>query len=113
MSAIPYPNEINGTEMENYLAWMKSAYYISAVGNPAISVPCAFSETNCRSGCKSWGDITAIGVYCRWPTRLSRATTDWPPPPTTHFVTAGFQAGLNLLASSAYSCFFGDVGVGM
>ena len=40
----PYPKEIDGIEMENYLAWMKSAYYISAVGNPAISVPCAFSE---------------------------------------------------------------------
>lgn len=40
----PYPREIDGTAMESYLAWMKSAYYISAVGNPAISVPCAFSE---------------------------------------------------------------------
>ena len=47
---IPYPAEINGVKMENYLAWMKSAYYISAVGNPAISVPCAFSETNLPIG---------------------------------------------------------------
>jgi amidase len=38
-----YPTEIAGVKMENYLAWMKSAYYISAAGNPAISVPCAFS----------------------------------------------------------------------
>jgi amidase len=30
--------------MENYIAWMKSAYYISVCGNPAISVPCAFSS---------------------------------------------------------------------
>jgi amidase len=47
---VPYPREIDGTKMENYLAWMKSAYYISAVGNPAISVPCAFSETNLPIG---------------------------------------------------------------
>jgi len=38
-----YPKEIAGVKMENYLAWMKSAYYISAAGNPAMSVPCAFS----------------------------------------------------------------------
>lgn len=40
---IPYPREISGVKMETYIAWMKSAYYISTVGNPAISVPCAFS----------------------------------------------------------------------
>ncbi len=39
-----YPTEIAGVRMENYIAWMKSAYYISTVGNPAISVPCAFSN---------------------------------------------------------------------
>lgn len=38
-----YPTEIAGVKMENYIAWMKSAYYISTVGNPAMSVPCAFS----------------------------------------------------------------------
>ena len=47
---LPYPKQIDGVQMENYLAWMKSAYYISAVGNPAISVPCAFSETNLPIG---------------------------------------------------------------
>jgi amidase len=30
--------------MESYIAWMKSAYYISTTGNPAMSVPCAFSS---------------------------------------------------------------------
>ncbi len=39
-----YPAEIAGTKMETYIAWMKSAYYISTVGNPAASVPCAFSQ---------------------------------------------------------------------
>jgi amidase len=39
-----YPTEIAGVKMENYLAWMKSAYYVSAAGNPAMSVPCAFSS---------------------------------------------------------------------
>src|SRR6267154_1806857 len=45
-----YPMEIAGTKMENYIAWMKSAYYISAVGNPAMSVPCAFSSSGLPIG---------------------------------------------------------------
>jgi amidase len=39
-----FPTEIAGVKMENYMAWMKSCYYISAAGNPAASVPCAFSK---------------------------------------------------------------------
>jgi amidase len=45
-----YPTKIVGMKMENYLAWMKSAYYISVVGNPSISVPCAFSESGLPIG---------------------------------------------------------------
>jgi amidase len=45
-----YPVEIAGVKMENYIAWMKSAYYISVVGNPAISVPCAFSKSGLPIG---------------------------------------------------------------
>jgi amidase len=29
--------------MRTYIDWMKSCYYISIVGNPAISVPCGFT----------------------------------------------------------------------
>jgi amidase len=46
----PYPKEIHGEKMENYLAWMKSAYYISATGNPAASVPCAYSKSELPMG---------------------------------------------------------------
>jgi amidase len=45
-----YPTEIAGVTMENYIAWMKSAYYISAAGNPAMSVPCAFSASGLPIG---------------------------------------------------------------
>jgi len=45
-----YPTEIAGVKMENYIAWMKSAYYISAAGNPAISVPCGFSASGLPIG---------------------------------------------------------------
>jgi amidase len=45
-----YPTEINGVSMLTYIDWMRSAYYISVVGNPAISVPCAFSKTGLPIG---------------------------------------------------------------
>jgi amidase len=38
-----WPWQINGVRMETYIDWMKSCYFISAVGNPALSVPCAFT----------------------------------------------------------------------
>jgi len=47
---VHYPTRIAGTTMENYIAWMKSAYYISAAGNPAMSVPCAFSQSGLPIG---------------------------------------------------------------
>lgn len=38
-----YPTEINGIWMDTYIDWMKSCYYVSAMGAPAMSVPCGFS----------------------------------------------------------------------
>ncbi len=40
---IPYPSEINGTHFDSYIDWMKTCWYISLVGNPAISVPAGFT----------------------------------------------------------------------
>ena len=34
-----FPASINGQEMPDYLAWMRSAYFITVTGCPAISVP--------------------------------------------------------------------------
>jgi amidase len=38
-----YVTEINGIKLETYIDWMRSCYYISVVGLPAISVPCGFT----------------------------------------------------------------------
>jgi amidase len=35
--------EINGVKMESYIDWMRSCYYITVTGLPAISVPCGFT----------------------------------------------------------------------
>jgi amidase len=42
--AQPHPTEIEGVKMETYIDWMKSCYFISVLGNPAISVPCGFTS---------------------------------------------------------------------
>ena len=34
-----YPADINGKPMATYLDWMRSAYFITVTGCPAISVP--------------------------------------------------------------------------
>jgi len=38
-----YIEEINGEKMGTYIDWMKSCYYITTIGFPAISVPCGFT----------------------------------------------------------------------
>src|SRR5258706_7144686 len=39
----PYPTEIAGVKLDNYIDWMKSCYYITTTSHPAISVPAGFS----------------------------------------------------------------------
>src|SRR5205823_11140601 len=39
----PYVTEIQGKKMASYIDWMKSCYFISTIGNPAISVPAGFT----------------------------------------------------------------------
>ena len=43
LAEIEYPTQIAGELMGNYLDWMKSCYYITITGHPAISVPAGFT----------------------------------------------------------------------
>jgi amidase len=38
-----YPTEIAGMKFDDYIDWMKSCWYISVTGNPAVSVPAGFT----------------------------------------------------------------------
>jgi amidase len=47
---VPYPRQIDGQPLHTYLDWMRSCYYITVTGSPAISVPCGFSATGLPVG---------------------------------------------------------------
>lgn len=39
----PYVTSINGVALESYLEWMRSCYWISVTGAPALAVPAGFT----------------------------------------------------------------------
>ncbi|PXY36162.1 amidase [Prauserella flavalba] len=39
-----YPASVDGVPQEDYLGWMRSCYFVSTVGNPALSVPGGFTD---------------------------------------------------------------------
>jgi amidase len=54
---VPYVTEINGEQLTTYIDWMKSCYQVSVTGQPALSVPCGFSEQGLPVG------VQIVGRY--------------------------------------------------
>ena len=41
---LAYPTRINGESLGTYIDWLKSCYWVSVTGHPAISLPCGFEH---------------------------------------------------------------------
>jgi len=94
----PYVTEIEGVMMETYIDWMKSCYYVSATGHPAISVPAGFTGDGLPVGLQivgrhhdDWGVLQiahafeqAATVARRWP---EMGTGVFSPTPDSHSQT--------------------------
>ncbi len=60
----PYVTEINGEPLPDYLAWMRSAYWITMLHAPAMSVPCGFTSADLPVGVqivgRPWADLDVL-----------------------------------------------------
>ena len=73
-ATLDWPKEIDGVKMEHYVAWMKSAYWITVTFRPAISVPAGFTPRGCRSASRSSAGIAPISNSCSFAHMFEQAT---------------------------------------
>jgi len=63
---LEYPSVIDGTAIDNYLEWMRAAYFVSATECPATAVPAGFSADGLPIGVQivapHRADLTALGI---------------------------------------------------
>ena len=72
-----YPTEIAGTPMDTYVDWMKSCYFITMTGHPAISVPCGFTAEGLPVGIQIVGGVRADFGVLQLAHAFEQATRVW------------------------------------
>ncbi|HEY2044894.1 MAG TPA: amidase [Jatrophihabitans sp.] len=64
--SMEYPQEVDGVAQETYLDWMRSSYFVSILGNPALSVPAGFTPDGLPVGVQIVGphraDLSVLQV---------------------------------------------------
>ena len=73
----PYVEQINSQAMETYIDWMKSCYYITVTGLPAISVPCGFTSDGLPVGLQIVGRHQADFSVLQLAHAFEQATGYW------------------------------------
>jgi amidase len=83
-----YPAEVEGVAQTTYLDWMRSAYYVSVLGSPALAVPAGFTATGLPVGVQIVGphrrDLTVLQVGYAFE-RATMASTRRPAAATDHW----------------------------
>src|SRR5690606_7732333 len=70
----PYVRAINGEELPDYLAWMRSAYWVSVLHAPAASVPAGFTPSGLPVGVQIIGRPFADARVLRVAKAFEQAT---------------------------------------
>jgi len=78
----PYIDQIDGVPMETYIDWMKSCYYITVTGLPAISVPCGFTPEGLPVGVQIVGRHNDDFGVLQLAHAFEKATGFWQQRPT-------------------------------
>ncbi len=69
--------EINGVKMASYIDWMRSCYYVTITGLPAISVPCGFTPEGLPVGLQIVGRPNAEFSVLQLAHAFESATGFW------------------------------------
>ncbi|MDC0067565.1 amidase [Gammaproteobacteria bacterium] len=72
-----YVTSINETPMETYIDWMKSCYYITVTGLPAISIPCGFTPERLPVGIQIIGKPQQELSVLKIAYAFEQATNTW------------------------------------